>query len=898
MNRSFLRILIPVILGIGGILLGTRCQPPAKGEEGDGNTPVDFSELHARRVVSSDLLQWQQFGPGTSGYLEMLEYHPTDPECVMMSPDMFNTYGTWNNGYTWQTVKDCDGNGGDLLRMRDYAFAGPSPDFGLGLDYHGQLWASEDRGRSWEKAAFNETLCSVVEISPHNENTIFIGGGDFWHVKFNERTYDRPHHADNEADYGMIWRSDDRGETWVLKNEGIPEDADMGKIRFHPARENVVYAATSHGLFKSTDTGDTWKNIGSGLPHNMIRDMDLYYDESTGTFMIAVIDQVIWEPDGSGSITSTGGVFKTLDEGETWEDITSNLYLDVSALSEDIQNSFYITMARWFGIPGREARQRFPVLPDRALQGFNRLLIDPTDPDRMYLGHSARHDYSFYGGDLWKTEDAGQSWIVTARCGTAWEGVDRAYWTSRGNPVEPNMEFAHLRHEIDNYRYPRTGCRALTINDRGELMGVFEQQTFRSRDHGESWQQIDDLETEPGSDVWVGTGCSNMPGRRLFMDPRLEGRHYLLSTEHGLWQIVDPNEPLLDGVPSARQITGQNEEHDTEQLGLYRPYKGTNSIASIALHPDDADKIYMLVHRQNNVGHLRVSEDGGASWQNKSVAVETSGRRINVHQYSFMIHPEDPDTLYFCVPSWIQNDLRRQQGTEKFGVYASYDGGMNWERKNNGIPGDFAVNRLAFDPADPDRIYAAVMESQNKKTAGGLFISEDHAATWEEVSIPAPIRSVNDVKVHPVSGDLFIGCGLPGGDLEAGGVWKSEDRGSTWEKIFEMPLIYGLDLAVYDKERILVNVAKASVPDHWTRNRMSFINHYEDTNDAWNLNPGAYITFDKGERWYKVNRGMGQPDRFLDLKFDLEDPSLIWGACRGSGWYKGTINQEALEAIQ
>ena len=382
------------------------------------------------------------------------------------------------------------------------------------------------------------------------------------------------------------------------------------------------------------------------------------------------------------------------------------------------------------------------------------------------------------------------------------------------------------------------------------------------------------------------------------MDSRLEGRHYLLSTEHGLWQIVDPNEPLLDGVPSARQITGQNEEHDTEQLGLYRPYKGTNSIASIALHPDDADKIYMLVHRQNNVGHLRVSEDGGASWQNKSVAVETSGRRINVHQYSFMIHPEDPDTLYFCVPSWIQNDLRRQQGTEKFGVYASYDGGMNWERKNNGIPGDFAVNRLAFDPADPDRIYAAVMESQNKKTAGGLFISEDHAATWEEVSIPAPIRSVNDVKVHPVSGDLFIGCGLPGGDLEAGGVWKSEDRGSTWEKIFEMPLIYGLDLAVYDKERILVNVAKASVPDHWTRNRMSFINHYEDTNDAWNLNPGAYITFDKGERWYKVNRGMGQPDRFLDLKFDLEDPSLIWGACRGSGWYKGTINQEALEAIQ
>ena len=857
--------------------------------QGDNNKPVDFEDLHTRKVRSADIVEWKQFGPGTSGYLETLEYHPTDPECVMMSPDMYNTYGTWNNGYTWETVKDCDGNGGDLLRMRDYSFSETDPEFGLGLDFNAQLWKTEDKGKTWEKANFNANLCSVVEINPFDENIIFIGGGDFWHVKFNERTYENPHHADNDADYGKIWMSDDRGNSWKLKNKGIPKEADIGKIKWHPRNENIIYTATSHGLFKSLDKGANWSNIGKGLPRNMIRDMDMYYDEDSETLSLIVIDQVHWEPDHKGSIISSGGVFKTRNDGKTWENLTNNLFLDVSAMSEEIQNSFYIAISQWFQISGQKAREKFPVLPERTLQNFNRLLFNPEDPEIIYVGHSARHDYSFYGGDLWKSENGGKSWIVTARCGTAWQGEDKDFWKNRGNPLEPNMKFAHLKNEIDQYPYPRTGCRALTINRNGDLMAVFEQQTFQSLDDGDSWHQIDDLETEAGSDIWVGTGSSNLPGRRIHMDPRLAGKHFLLSTEHGLWQVADLNNGIIEGVPSIRQLTGQIEKHDKDEIGLYRPYPGTNSIASIAIHPDDENNIYMLVHRQNNVGYLRFSEDCGYSWRSISRPVETSGSRINVHQYSFIIHKNDPDTMFFCVPTWIQNDLRTQTGVEKYGVYASYDGGYTWSQKNEGIAGDYAVNALAFDPAENDVIYAAVMESRDKKTRGGLYVSHNHAGKWEKIDLPQNIRSVNDVKIHPVSGDIFIACGLPGGDLKDGGVWISEDKGKSWSRIFEMPMIYGLDLATYDEDRILVNVAKASAPADWTRNRMGFINHYEDKKDAWNLNPGAYISFDKGESWYKVNKGYGQPDRILDLKFDVDNPELIWLASRGSGWYIGKI---------
>jgi hypothetical protein len=377
------------------------------------------------------------------------------------------------------------------------------------------------------------------------------------------------------------------------------------------------------------------------------------------------------------------------------------------------------------------------------------------------------------------------------------------------------------------------------------------------------------------------------------MDPRLDGRHYLLSTEHGLWQIVDPHGPLLNGVPSVRQLTGQNENHNPSEIGLYKPYPGTNSIASIALHPNDKNKIYMLVHRQNNVGHLRMSPDGGKTWKNIAKPITEDDHRLNVHQYSFIINKDKPNRMYFCVPSWIVNDLRRQsRGITKFGVYASEDGGYNWERRNQGLPYDYAVNALAFDPSDNDRMYAAVMESTDKSTKGGLFVSTDHAQSWQRLPVPDNIRSVTDVNINPVSGNIYIACGVPGGKVANGGAWVSKDKGQTWNRIFQMPLVYNITTAAYDPERIAVNVSKASMPGDWDYNRMGFINHYEDKNDPWNLNPGAYISFDGGENWFKMNKGIGQPDRILDLEFDLQNPKVMWCALRGSGWYKGTIHAD------
>lgn len=73
-----------------------------------------FNELKADKVISNDSLNWVQLGPGMSGYCEFFWCHPTDPTTMHMAPDMFNGYGSWDSGKSWQSIKDYDGRGFDM----------------------------------------------------------------------------------------------------------------------------------------------------------------------------------------------------------------------------------------------------------------------------------------------------------------------------------------------------------------------------------------------------------------------------------------------------------------------------------------------------------------------------------------------------------------------------------------------------------------------------------------------------------------------------------------------------------------------------------------------------------------------------------------------------------------
>lgn len=144
-----------------------------------------FANLQAEKQPSENYVSWAQFGPGSCGYCEIVKYHPTRPDHVIMSPDMFNNYLSRDNGSSWQTVNDCDGNSLGIRRLRDVCFSGQDPDYGLAIDERGWLWVTRNGGLAWERRNNfpAKGVCSTIVFNPTNDQVIYVGSENFWNVK-------------------------------------------------------------------------------------------------------------------------------------------------------------------------------------------------------------------------------------------------------------------------------------------------------------------------------------------------------------------------------------------------------------------------------------------------------------------------------------------------------------------------------------------------------------------------------------------------------------------------------------------------------------------------------------------------------------------------------------------
>ncbi len=146
--------------------------------------------------------------------------------------------------------------------------------------------------------------------------------------------------------------------------------------------------------------------------------------------------------------------------------------------------------------------------------------------------------------------------------------------------------------------------------------------------------------------------------------------------------------------------------------------------------------------------------------------------------HTLLPHPDDPDSVTVAISTG--------------GVYQSIDGGESWEPRNRGIRAEFlpegqqypefgqCVHKVARHPSRPDRLYL-----QNH---GGVYRSDDHAASWDYIGDGLPSDFGFAMVVHPHEPDtVFVfpnGAGdgrfPPGGKAR---VWRSRDAGDTWEEL-------------------------------------------------------------------------------------------------------------------
>jgi hypothetical protein len=231
--------------------------------------------------------------------------------------------------------------------------------------------------------------------------------------------------------------------------------------------------------------------------------------------------------------------------------------------------------------------------------------------------------------------------------------------------------------------------------------------------------------------------------------------------------------------------------------------------------------------------------------------------------------------MYFCANRKTYGEIGGgKRGTltkGDFGVYRSFDAGYTWTLSNQGLPNNnkMSVRRLAMHPDNPKVLYAALNEK------GGLYKSTDQGTQWKKVQIPSPIQSVNHVFIDRNTKDILISTGRPRGSAKEGGVWRSKDNGKSWQNIFKAPYVWQAEVSPVNTDLILVNV-----PAH----KIDPENNFK--------NPGIYLSLNNGKSWTKINHGLGQPDKMVEIKPDPYNENVLWSSGWGSGWFIAYLNGE------
>jgi photosystem II stability/assembly factor-like uncharacterized protein len=183
----------------------------------------------------------------------------------------------------------------------------------------GGVWKTTDAGTNWKNISdgyFGGTI-GAIAIAPSNESVVYVGEGE--------------NSMRGNVSEGLegLWKSTDDGKSW--KNMGLKEARHIVRLIVHPKNPDIVWAAVmghlfgpneNRGVFKSTDGGATWKKVLYVNPQTGAS--DLIIDPSNPDVLYAGTWQLLRTPYSLESGGEGSGMYKSTDGGETWTNIKNN----------------------------------------------------------------------------------------------------------------------------------------------------------------------------------------------------------------------------------------------------------------------------------------------------------------------------------------------------------------------------------------------------------------------------------------------------------------------------------------------------------------------------------------------------------------------------------------------
>jgi len=627
----------------------------------------------------------------------------------------------------------------------------------------GGVWKTTDGGTVWKPIFDKEPVASIgaMTLAPSNPKIIYVGTGV--NTIFADSAY-----GDG------VYKSVDGGDSW--QHIGLEDTRHIGRILVDPRNPDIVLvAAMGHssgpneerGVFRSTDGGRSWKKVL--YKDNVTAAVDLCFEPGNPRVVYATLWHGIRKPGQKGTSYGPGsGLYKSLDEGVTWTQITGN------GLPEGDWGREGVAVA-----PGNHGQRVYVIVEAKDKKGglyrsddagatwkkatedgrivgswyMSEIYVDPRNADIVYVpsqnlyrsndgGHTFTAIKGAPGGD-----DYHCVWIDPTNSQRIMLGVDQGAtislnggetWTPWYN--QPTGEFYRVAtdHRFPYWVYgPQQDSGTAGITSRGNNGQITERDWFPVGP-GESGYTIPDpLDADvvynagPGGSV---VRLSKTTGQVRDISPApvsFESKYRFNWTIPMAFSPQDPHLLYL-GTQFLLKTTdaGTNWEAVSGDLTRVRPDEKDSKQARgtiLTIAPSEGKEGVIWVGTDD--GNIQLTKDAGKSWQNVTPSGVSEWSTVSIVEASHF----DAGTAYAAVNRNNHDDLHPH-------IFRTRDFGKTWQETVQGIRETDFVRTVREDPARKGLLYAG--------TETGVYVSFDGGEHWQSLRLNMPVVAIHDLAIE------------------------------------------------------------------------------------------------------------------------------------------------------
>ncbi len=684
-------------------------------------------------------MKFRNVGPAfCSGRIADIAVHPTNENHWYVAVGSGGVWETKNAGITWKPIFDdqavystgcitIDPNNPATIWLGSGENVG-----GRHVGYGDGVYKSTDGGQTWNNVGLpNSEHLSEIIVHPNNSNIVYVASqGPLW---------------SKGGDRGL-YKSIDGGTNWK-KVLGDDEWVGVTDIMMDPRNPDIMYAATwqrhrtvaahmgggpGSGLHRSYDGGETWEKLTNGIPKSNLGKIGIAISPQQPDVLYAAIELD----------RRTGGLFRSTDRGSSWTKMSDAIsggtgphyYQELYACPHNFDRIYLMDVRIQVSDDGG---RNFRRLKEENKHSDNHAMVfRADDPDYLLIGTD---------GGIYESFDLAENWRYTYNLPLT------QYYKVAVDDREP---FYHI------YGGTQDNGSHAGPSQTDDVIGIRNADWYKTL-YADGHQSA----TEPGNPdiIYAETQQGGMhridlkTGEQVLIQPQDgEGETY----ERFNWDapiIVSPHDPATIYFASQRvwkssnrgdsweaisgDLTRNEERVALKIMDKYQSWDNPwdvyamsnySSITSLSQSPLDVNVIYA----GTDDGIIQVTKDGGKTWSKTMVSTIGLPDRSFVNDIKADLH--DASTVYVVLDNHKEGDFEPY-------VYKSTNYGQTWTSISNDIPERTLTWRIVQDHVKKELLFLA--------TEFGVYASLNGGGNWEKIG-GTPTISFRDLVIQKRENDL------------------------------------------------------------------------------------------------------------------------------------------------